>query len=75
MRLISVERDELAIGQPLRWTLYDQQRHVLMERGEVIANGAQLRSVLNNSPLREAAPAEATSDTPHEDIGQGVHLP
>jgi c-di-GMP-binding flagellar brake protein YcgR len=56
MRLISVVREELMIGQPLRWALYDQQRNVLMDRGAVIANAAQLKSVLEVNPLREPTP-------------------
>ncbi|HSY25969.1 MAG TPA: flagellar brake protein [Burkholderiaceae bacterium] len=56
MRLISVVREELMIGQPLRWVLYDQERNVLMDRGAVIANAAQLKSVLEVNPLREPTP-------------------
>lgn len=58
MRLIAVEKDELTVGHALRWTLYDQQRNILLDRGAVIASAAQLRSVLNNSPLREETPSQ-----------------
>lgn len=55
MRLISVESEDLTIGQPLRWVLYDQQRNVLMDRGAIIADAAQLKSVLEATPLRAAS--------------------
>jgi c-di-GMP-binding flagellar brake protein YcgR len=55
MSLISVARDELTIGQPLLWVLYDHQRNVLMDRGMVIADAAQLSSLLERKPLRELA--------------------
>jgi c-di-GMP-binding flagellar brake protein YcgR len=70
MRLISVDKNELTIGQPLRWVLYDQQRNVLMDRGAVIADVAQLKSVLDVSPLRELAlNGEREHALPHQSTG------
>lgn len=51
--LISVASNEITIGQPLRWALYDDQRNVLMNRGEVIGDALQLQDLLARNPLRE----------------------
>jgi c-di-GMP-binding flagellar brake protein YcgR len=75
MRLISVEKDELRIGQPLPFALYDLKRNVVLERGSVIADAAQLRSILDNNPLRELSAhteyenvATAQSDEPEPEL-------
>lgn len=53
MRLISVEKDELRIGLPLPFALYDLKRNVMLERGSVIADATHLKSILATNPLRE----------------------
>jgi|GEM_PF-308455 len=53
MRLISVEKDELRIGLPLPFALYDLKRNVMLERGSIIADTAHLKSILDSNPLRE----------------------
>lgn len=55
MSLISVDKNEFAVGQPLRWTLYDHERNVLMEKGQLVENEQQLRVLLARNPLRELA--------------------
>jgi c-di-GMP-binding flagellar brake protein YcgR len=66
MRLISVESDELTIGEPLPWALYDHQRQLIMDRGEVINSVSRLRSILEAGAMREptaptSAPAAASN--------------
>lgn len=53
MSLISVTREELAVGLPLPWTIYDQGGAVLMEKGTVIANATSQAALLAAGPLRE----------------------
>lgn len=53
MSLIPVERDKLAVGIRLPWTLYDQDHHVVMECGQVIETAEQLQLLLAGNPLRE----------------------
>jgi c-di-GMP-binding flagellar brake protein YcgR len=72
MSLISVESDKLAVGERLPWTLYDQDRNVLLEQGHLIASEEQLQSLLASKPLRElswpaAAEKESTDKTDAED--------
>jgi c-di-GMP-binding flagellar brake protein YcgR len=60
MSLIPVESDKLAVGTRLPWTLYDQDRKVLMERGQVIDSEEQLDLLLASNPLRELSWQSAT---------------
>lgn len=71
MRLISVEIDELTIGQPLPWPLYDQQRNVLIGQGAVIASAAHLQSVLDANPLREAVSNHRDNAAQNRQTGAG----
>lgn len=53
MSMIPVETEQLAVGEPLAWTIYDQDRNVLMELGQRIESEDQLQSLLARMPLRE----------------------
>jgi c-di-GMP-binding flagellar brake protein YcgR len=53
MSLIAVEADKLIVGERLPWTLFDQDRNVLMERGQVIDSEDHLQALLARKPLRE----------------------
>jgi c-di-GMP-binding flagellar brake protein YcgR len=55
MSLISVAREELIVGQPVKWALYDQEHKVLLDKGTVIADSSQLNVLLERKPLRELA--------------------
>lgn len=66
MSLISATREDIPLGSPLPWPLYDQGGGVLMDRGAVIDSAERLNALLAASPLRElswtvpdAAPAPA----------------
>jgi c-di-GMP-binding flagellar brake protein YcgR len=63
MRLISVESDELTIGEPLPWALYDHQRQLIMDQGEVINSVSRLRSILEAGAMREPTPQPSASAT------------
>jgi c-di-GMP-binding flagellar brake protein YcgR len=56
MRLISVESDELTIGEPLPWAIYDHQRQLIMDQGEVINSVSRLRAILEGGVMREPTP-------------------
>jgi hypothetical protein len=53
MSMIPVGREHITLGQALPWTLYDQDRNVVMEQGQVIATAEQLELLLAGKPLRE----------------------
>jgi c-di-GMP-binding flagellar brake protein YcgR len=53
MSLVSVEADKLIVGECLPWTLFDQDRNVLMEGGQMIESEDQRQALLARKPLRE----------------------
>ena len=53
MSLIPVDKDELEIGKPLPWALYDPQRTRLAAAGDVIQNEEQLLLLLDCDACRE----------------------
>jgi c-di-GMP-binding flagellar brake protein YcgR len=53
MSLISVTREDIPLGAPLPWPLYDQGGVVLLEQGAVIDSAERLNTLLAASPLRE----------------------
>jgi hypothetical protein len=77
MSLISVDAGDIAVGSPLLWTLYDQDRKVLMAQGEVVESEAQLQSLMASRPLREgqwpgadglSSTADTASDAKQDDV-------
>lgn len=67
MSLISVTRDDVAVGAPLPWPLYDQGGAVLMAQGAIIATAGLLDALLAANPLREltwAASGAAPANEP-----------
>lgn len=61
MSLILVNRNDIAVGKPLPWQLYDQEHRVLVEQGGVVRDHAHLDSLLANGAYRELS-WEAPSD-------------
>ena len=53
MSMTPVGRENLTLGQALPWTLYDRDRNVMMEQGQVIETGEQLELLLAGKPLRD----------------------
>lgn len=53
MSLIPVDKDELEIGKPLPWALYDPQRTRLAAAGDVIQNEEQLLLLIDCNACRE----------------------
>jgi c-di-GMP-binding flagellar brake protein YcgR len=72
MRLISVESDELTIGEPLPWALYDHQRQLIMDQGEVINSVSRLRSILEAGAMREPTPPPSPSPVAASNSFQAV---
>ncbi len=70
MSLISARREDLPLGAPLPWPLFDENGEVLLDRGEIIAGDAALESLLAAKPMRElswTAPSQTESGTSKED--------
>lgn len=66
MSLISARREDLPLGAPLPWPLFDENGEVLLDRGRVIADGDELESLLAAKPMRElswTAPSQAEGET------------
>jgi c-di-GMP-binding flagellar brake protein YcgR len=53
MSLIPLDKDELEIGKPLPWTLFDPQRNCLAVAGDVIKTNEHLLLLLDSNPCRE----------------------
>lgn len=53
MSLIPIEKTQLEIGKPLPWTVFDPERNLMAEAGDVIQTKDQLTSLLNKHPCRE----------------------
>jgi len=53
MSLILVGKNDIAVGKPLPWQLYDQEHKVLMEHGSIIRDREQLDGLLASGAYRE----------------------
>jgi c-di-GMP-binding flagellar brake protein YcgR len=53
MSLISVTREDIPLGSPLPWPLYDQGGGVLLAQGAVVDSAERLTALLAAGPLRE----------------------
>ncbi len=53
MSLIPIDKEELEIGKPLPWAVFDPQRNRMAAAGDVIQNEEQLLLLLDNHPCRE----------------------
>ena len=61
MSLILVNKNDIAIGKPLPWQLYDQEHNVLVEQGGIVRDNKHLDSLLADGAYRELS-WEAPSD-------------
>lgn len=53
MSLILINKNDIAVGEPLPWPLYDQERRVLIEQGGSIRDSGHLDSLLAIGAYRE----------------------
>lgn len=53
MSMILLKENEVTIGKPLPWRLYDQERKVLAERGSIVRDSEHLHSLLENGACHE----------------------
>lgn len=53
MNLLSVSIEDVPIGKPLPWRLYDRQGYIVLTRGEVVASRKQLESLLIEGLFRD----------------------
>ena len=61
MSLILINKNDIAVGEPSQWALYDQEHNLLLEQGSVVRDNAHLDSLLANNAYRELS-WEATDD-------------
>jgi len=73
MSMILVNRDDITIGKPLPWQVYDQERKVLVEQGGIVRDNEHLESLLANSAYRELS-WESPSDH-HGDSSPSATMP
>jgi hypothetical protein len=53
MSLVAITRSDIALGEPLPWSLRDQEGNVLMQEGAVLETEDQIEILLAANPLRE----------------------
>ena len=63
MSLIPVARNDVAIGVPLPWPIFDQGGNKLMEQGRVLDTPEQLDVLLTGKPLRELSWQSRAADS------------
>jgi hypothetical protein len=51
--MILVGKNDIPIGKPLPWQLYDQEHKVLVEQGGMVRDSEHLDSLLANGAYRE----------------------
>lgn len=50
---VPLHSDEIVLGQPVPWTVYDRNGKVLLRPGSVVQDPAMLERLLERAPLRE----------------------
>ncbi len=55
MRLIPLSKDDVSLGTPLPWPVFDQDSRQLMGVGEILVTEDQLQTLLDCEPFRELA--------------------
>jgi hypothetical protein len=65
MSLILINKNDISVGEPLQWALYDKEHNLLLEQGSIVRDNAQLDNLLANSAYRELS-WEATGDENEE---------
>ncbi len=53
MSMILVNKNDITVGKPLPWQLYDQEHNVLMAQGGTVLDNEHLNSLLANGAYRE----------------------
>lgn len=59
MSLVRIADSELRVGQPVPWSLYDENRVLLLARGVVVASEEQLNQLLERGLFRKLKLTEA----------------
>ncbi|MBI5439198.1 MAG: flagellar brake protein [Nitrosomonadales bacterium] len=53
MSLITVNSKEIVVGKPLPWTLYDRERNLLLDRGDIVRDGKHREALLAGGACHE----------------------
>jgi len=69
--MIRLREDEIVVGRPLPWPLFDRDRHLLLRSGHVIESGGQLAEIGKRGLFRAAGigPPGQPQDGTEEDVG------
>jgi c-di-GMP-binding flagellar brake protein YcgR len=53
MDLQPVRKDEIELGKPLRWPVYDKNKKLLMQQGQIVQTARQLEILVENGLFRD----------------------
>ena len=68
MNLVSIGNEELEIGKPLPWDIFDPQNNRLASQGEVIQTKEKLLLLLESQPCRELNWESGEREAPEEEL-------
>lgn len=68
MNLVAIGIDELVVGQPLPWDVFDPQHQLLAARGEIVPNKEKLLFLLESKACRELSWETSAPDTIQEEL-------
>jgi len=68
MNLKSLTLEDIPIGKPLPWQLYDRDGNTLFAHGETVANRQQLENLIADGLLRDIGPLPAARESEVEDF-------
>lgn len=63
MNLLSVAIEDIPIGTPLPWRLYDRHGYIVFARGEVVTSRKQLEGLISEGLLRDIDAPPQTEET------------
>lgn len=64
MKLVPVDRDDLVMGAPLRWMLYDRDGNILLEAGTILETPDDLDSLFALEPMRNTEESLPSATSP-----------
>ncbi|HCZ17672.1 MAG TPA: pilus assembly protein PilZ [Candidatus Accumulibacter sp.] len=69
---IALQKDDILLGKPLPWAVFDRSRKLLLEPGSVVAVQSQLDALLDKGICRERPGADVKLDSRRERRESGV---
>lgn len=71
MNLVRVTQEDIALGSPLPWMVYDRDGNPLMDEGAVLDTEAQLQTLFARHPMRMLS-SNSTATSPPSESREGV---